>query len=492
MSRSVPSAPMRRRRSSRWLAALVAVAAAVPTLLAATAGPAAAAGTITLSKSTGLNAAGETITVSGSGYDASKGVYLWFCENTGTRPTGASCDGSTQVWISDSPLAQVTPGSARWGANGTFSVSITVRAIFNDVDCTAVSCGVAVRNDHQSPGTDLDSVTPVSFGTAPEDTTTTTEAQAPEESTTTTTAPASANTTRITLSKATDLGGGEVITVSGTGFVPDQGVYVQFCAAPTGALGTQAGRTTACYPEQDGERTVWLTPVPADGTWSTPLTVSDAFDDVDCRAQSCGVFVRRDHSGGSADFSQDAFAPVTFGDPATTPTTLPGAVGARLTVTPATGIVPGSTITVDGAGFRAGHEIFVGVCDLAVANFAACDFAHVEEVTVDHVARAGGPGTFSAQLVARATFGTTDCSAPASRCGVATWAVSGNDAALEASSPIAFAGAAAPAPAPGGARPGTGAPLARTGASSAQLALLGTLSVLAGAALFAASRRRMA
>lgn len=481
MSRSVPSPPVRRRRSSRWLVALVAAAAAVPTLLAATAGPAAAAGTVTLSKATGLDAAGETITVTGSGYDTGKGVYLWFCENTGTRPTGASCDGSTQVWISDSPLALVTPGSARWGADGTFSVSITVRAVFNDVDCTQVSCGVAVRNDHQSPGTDFDSVTPVSFGTIPE---------APEE--TTTTAPTSAHVTRISLSRSADLAGGEVITVSGTGFVPDQGVYVQFCAAPTGALGTQAGRTTTCYPEQDGERTVWLTPVPADGTWTTPLTVSDTFGEVDCRTQSCGVFVRRDHSGGSTDFSQDAFAPVTFGDPATTPTTAPVPAGARLTVTPATGIVSGSTVTVAGAGFRAGHEVFVGVCDLAVANFAACDFTNVEQVTVEHIARAGGPGTFSAQLVARGTFGSTDCSTAASRCGVATWAVSGNDAALEASSPIAFAGAAAPAPAPGGARSGTATPLARTGADSARLALLGTVSILAGAALFAAGRRRMA
>lgn len=240
---------------------------------------------------------------------------------------------------------------------------------------------------------------------------------------------------------------------------------------------------------------MWLTPVPSDGTWSTPLTVADAFGDVDCREQACGVFVRRDHSGGAADFSQDAFAPISFGDPSTTPTTTPGPVGARLTIAPASGITSGSTIRVEGAGFRAGHEIFVGVCDSAVANFAACDFASVQQVTVEHggTARAGGPGTFVAHLVARSKFGGTDCSAAASRCAVATWAVSGNDAALEVTAPLLFAATGTSTPT--GPRPtgsASGAPLARTGSESTRLALVGSLAILVGAGLYAASRRRLA
>ena len=95
---------------------------------------------------------------------------------------------------------------------------------------------------------------------------------------------------------------------------------MQFCATPTGQIGTAAGRAASCYPEQDGTHTVWVSPVPASGTFTTPLTVVSAFtaravNVVDCTVDgACGVFVRRDHDGGTTDYSQDAFVPVTFGD----------------------------------------------------------------------------------------------------------------------------------------------------------------------------------
>jgi hypothetical protein len=319
MTRPATTSIFRRGRASRWLAALAVVAAALPAVLAMGASPAAAAGSVSLSKYSGLTD-GESIVVTGAGFnagtpDSPKGIYLMFCQQTGGRPSGADCSGA-QAWISDSPLAVSTPGSVRWGNGGSFSVSIPVAAAFGGVDCTQVTCGVVTRNDHMDQGaTDQDSFTPVSFGAEP--TTSTTEA--PAESTTTTRpgdddGPGTENDTRITLSKNSDLAGGEVINVSGTGFVADQGIYVQVCAAPEGTLGSAAGRAGNCYPEQDGNHTVWLTPVPSDGTWSTPLTVADAFGDVDCREQACGVFVRRDHSGGAADFSQDAFAQAIISD----------------------------------------------------------------------------------------------------------------------------------------------------------------------------------
>lgn len=519
MSRTATHAVTRRHRPTRWLAALAVLAAAVPTLLATTAMPASAAGTVTLSKSADLTDA-ETITVSGSGFDSTRGIYVMFCQQTSERPAGADCSGAQQ-WISDSDLAQGADGTVRWSGPGSFSVSLSVSQTWGTVDCKAVTCGVVTRNDHMDRGlTDQDTFTPVSFADEQTEptvtsttTTTTTTTTAPTDGTTTTStttepgggdgddagAPLETrNDTRITLSKSTDLAGGEVITVSGTGFAPEQGIYVQNCVAPAGTLGTAEGRTVKCYPDQDGERTVWLTPVPADGAWATPFTVADTFGDVDCRVQGCGVFVRRDHSGGGADFSQDAFVPISFGDPSTTPSTTPGQTGARLTVTPATGIVSGSTVTVEGAGFRAGHEIFVGVCDTAVPSFAACDFDNVQQVTVDHggTARAGGPGTFVTEIVARAEFGGTDCAAIASRCAVTTWAVSGNDVALEVSAAIGFASAGAPgAPGSGssGSQGGSGgsAPLARTGSNSTDLVLVGSASLLVGAALFVVGRRRM-
>lgn len=461
----------------RALAAALLVAGLVPALIASSASPAAAAGSVTLSKSTGLNPAGETITVSGSGFDSSgtRGIYLLFCKQTPSRPSGGECSGA-QNWISHPG----TPAPVKWSGNGTFTATIDVVGAWEGVNCYQVVCGVVTRNDHSDGHLfDQDSFTPVSF--AVEETTTTTEAQA---STTTTTKPNTVGP-KVELSKSSDLGDGEVITVSGTGFTPNQGLYVQICEESGGVVGTAAGRSTNCYPEQDGTHTVWLNPVGATGTWSTPLTVTDSFGDVDCRNTVCGVFVRRDHSGGATDFSQDVFTAITFGDSTTTPTV--PSTGARLTVTPATGLTSGQTVSVEGEGFAPGQNLFVGVCDLAVSNFAACDFANVAEVTTASTARVGGPGTFSASLVVRSVFAATDCSRSTSRCAVATWAVSGSDATAEVSTPISFRSTSA-TPAPNGTVGGR--PLPRTGTATTPWVLAGTGALIAGFAALALERRR--
>jgi hypothetical protein len=299
---------------------------------------------------------------------------------------------------------------------------------------------------------------------------------------------------------STDLVDGQTINVSGKDFVADQGVYVQYCAAPSGAPGTAAGRATSCYPEQDGTHTVWVTPIPDDGTFSTPLTVVSSFTDgggteVDCTIDdACGIFVRRDHNGGTADYGQDAFVPVRFGN------------GAPIVADPATltadrtrDLDPdGDQITVEGSGFRPGDPVYVALCDAEVANFAACDFDQLAEVTPSADARAlGDAGTFSVELDLRAAFDGTDCRA--ARCAVQTWSVSGGDAASEVSLPVTFRAAAtsrpvgpgpevspAPTPDPG---PGVdGGTLARTGGQPAPLVLLALSSVALGIALLAGRR----
>ncbi|GGR17996.1 hypothetical protein GCM10010251_37600 [Streptomyces aurantiogriseus] len=153
------------------------------------ASPAAAAGgsatgpegqKLTVSKSSGLTPAGETVSVTGSGYNTEKGVYVAFCVDNGAGKTPTPCVGGVDmsgesgasVWVSSNPpsygegLAKPYGGSAH---KGTFSVRIKVRAKDANTDCTAagVTCAVITRNDHTRGGDQTQTVRiPVTFGAA--------------------------------------------------------------------------------------------------------------------------------------------------------------------------------------------------------------------------------------------------------------------------------------------------------------------------------------
>lgn len=158
---------------------------AVPVLLAAvllsTAGAALAEGgsttrdgkTLSVSKVVELRAEGEQVTVRGSGYDRSKGVYVAFCVDNGPGqvPTpcggGADTEGSSgnSVWISSFPPAYGTGLARPYGDGGTFEVQIHVKAQLNEeVDCRQVRCAVVTRNDHtRSEDRSQDLLVPIRF-----------------------------------------------------------------------------------------------------------------------------------------------------------------------------------------------------------------------------------------------------------------------------------------------------------------------------------------
>ncbi|MEU6357863.1 LPXTG cell wall anchor domain-containing protein [Streptomyces sp. NPDC047072] len=166
----------------------VAGVSAVAMTLAITS-PAAAAGTsatgpegqkLTVSTSSGLDPAGETVTVSGSGYNTEKGIYVAFCVDNGAGKTPTPCIGGVDMsgesgasrWISSNPpsygegLAKPYGGS---GHKGTFSVKLTVRAKDANTDCTksGVTCAVITRNDHTRGGDQTQTVRiPVTFAGA--------------------------------------------------------------------------------------------------------------------------------------------------------------------------------------------------------------------------------------------------------------------------------------------------------------------------------------
>ncbi|MFF3498032.1 hypothetical protein [Streptomyces sp. NPDC003247] len=165
---------------------LAVASASVLLLTAAPAGAAGASATgpegqkLTVSRSSGLDPAGETVTVTGSGYDTEKGIYVAFCVDNGAGKTPTPCVGGVDmsgesgasVWISSDPpsygegLAKPYGGSAH---QGTFSVRIKVRGEDANTDCTAtgVTCAVITRNDHTRGGDQSQTVRiPVTFAAA--------------------------------------------------------------------------------------------------------------------------------------------------------------------------------------------------------------------------------------------------------------------------------------------------------------------------------------
>lgn len=135
---------------------------------------------LTVSKSSGLDPAGETVTVTGSGYNTEKGIYVAFCVDNGAGKTPTPCVGGVDmsgesgasVWVSSNPpsygegLAKPYEGS---GHKGSFSVRVKVRAKDANTDCakSGVTCAVITRNDHTRGGDQSQTVRiPVSFGSA--------------------------------------------------------------------------------------------------------------------------------------------------------------------------------------------------------------------------------------------------------------------------------------------------------------------------------------
>ncbi|PWG09602.1 hypothetical protein DF268_31665 [Streptomyces sp. V2] len=131
-----------------------------------------------MSKASGLAAGGETVTVSGTGYNTEKGIYVAFCVDNGPGKTPTPCVGGVDmsgesgasVWVSSNPpsygegLAKPYGGS---GHQGAFSVQLKVRAKDANTDCAAggVTCAVITRNDHTRGGDQSQTVRiPVTFG----------------------------------------------------------------------------------------------------------------------------------------------------------------------------------------------------------------------------------------------------------------------------------------------------------------------------------------
>ncbi|WP_200302043.1 immunoglobulin I-set domain protein [Streptomyces adelaidensis] len=115
---------------------------------------------LTVSASANLDPDGETLTVTGSGYDATKAVYVALCRDNGDGKIPTPCiggadengTGSSSQWIVPEGDEYAGDLAVTWGAGGTFDVEIDVEAKDNGVDCTQVVCSVVTRVDHRNSG----------------------------------------------------------------------------------------------------------------------------------------------------------------------------------------------------------------------------------------------------------------------------------------------------------------------------------------------------
>ncbi|MGP4010619.1 hypothetical protein [Streptomyces sp. 4N124] len=156
------------RRNSARVALAVAAAGALTLGLATSASAATSTRTV-VDGSTTYNlsltapntaaAAGQVITVSGSGYNTGQGVYVGLCVVDGAagvnKPTpclgGQDESGSTGAshWVNNT-FGGMFANSSKFGTGGTFSVSIYVKATLDDGSVCGedVTCAVVTRADH--------------------------------------------------------------------------------------------------------------------------------------------------------------------------------------------------------------------------------------------------------------------------------------------------------------------------------------------------------
>ncbi|MFJ9242586.1 hypothetical protein [Streptomyces sp. NPDC101776] len=115
---------------------------------------------LTVSASTGLDPAGDTVHVTGEGYDTAKAIYVAVCKDNGDNRIPSPCLGGADTGGTGGSSAWIVPegdpyagGLAQlWGAGGTFAVDIEVTAKDSSLDCAQVVCSVVTRVDHRNTG----------------------------------------------------------------------------------------------------------------------------------------------------------------------------------------------------------------------------------------------------------------------------------------------------------------------------------------------------
>lgn len=170
-------------RSFRACVAATATLGLLGVGLVATAGAAAASapaqvsadvvGEVTAEPTDGLPPDGAVVTVTGTGFDTSAGIYVAVCVDNGPGVKPSPCIGGADTegvggatWISDNPPTYAEGLTVPYGPGGSFEVELPVPMTdeVTGVDCREVACAVTVRYDHlRADDRGADHVIPVTF-----------------------------------------------------------------------------------------------------------------------------------------------------------------------------------------------------------------------------------------------------------------------------------------------------------------------------------------
>lgn len=188
---------------------------------------------LTVDRGTGLKAAGDSVQVSGSGYDLAKGIYVGVCVFNGAGAVATPCLGGvdtsggsgSSVWISSNPPAYgqgLAQPFTEAGGKGSFSVALSVQAADTMTNCEDKAkapngCVIVTRADHtRSADRSADVMIPVSFGDAAAPAAAESPAAAPGSATSGSAAKGLAKTGATT---GIVLAGGAVLLAAGAGAV---------------------------------------------------------------------------------------------------------------------------------------------------------------------------------------------------------------------------------------------------------------------------------
>ena len=287
--------------------------------------------TIVVSKTTSLDASGETVTVTGSGYNPAQPMYLIVCRDVPlssvTFAFAAGCtSGSKQITANPTTATMV-----KLEADGTFTTTFTVakNPAFTTGTAIYTVANHTAMNDRSQDAKQAIAFTPL-----------------------------------LTVTPATALDpAGQTVTVTGSGYNPAQPMYLIYCRqAPLSTVNFAfaAACTSGSKQVTANPTTATMVKLEADGTFTTTFTIAanPAF------TTGGAIYTVANHTA-MGDRTQDARRLVAFASAATTTTVISaparipaaGSATVEVTVTPVTagsveltGAGDPRIATVDGSG----------------------------------------------------------------------------------------------------------------------------------------------
>ena len=332
--------------------------------------------TVSVSKTDGLAEAGETITVTGSGFDPAanagahppiigqpSGVYVAFGRYAEEWKPSDGADAATReglsvVWVLPASTRALldpsgtVPGFATLAEDGTFSVDLEAApggTTTGDYAVVTYAGGGAINADQELR-------TPITFATTP-----------PPATPGTGTGPLGQT---LTVTPYADLDPeGQDLLVEGTGYDPEVGVYAAVCVdqgpnlPPSPCLGgsgeQSATSSSAWITNEEMFASLRTAPFGPGGSFSVTVNVTAADELMDCYdpATTCVLATRADHTA-TTDRSADVKIPIFFeGQTPVAPE--PPAVPDTTATIDRTSVVAGGEITVSGQGFLPGEQVQV-------------------------------------------------------------------------------------------------------------------------------------